>query len=766
MRRSSAFRPVLLCFVVTLLWTGCSRDPNVKKQKYLESGLRYFQQQRYREAIIQFSNAVQVDPSFAQAHYQLGESYLRLQDGYHAGEELSRALELDPTILPAHADLAKLLINSRDPAALKQAKTHLDLLREKQPNSPDTYESWSVYYAAQDKLAEAVKEMQQGIAADPSRGESYLDMALLQMRANEPDQAEANFKKAAEIAPNAMNMQLALGDFYQSRNRFSEAELQFRKAISTDLHDPAPRAALVRLLISEGKRGEVETFLKQTKTDLPDNSEAYRMLGDFYFATGDIDRATAEYGSLYSDHPHDGQVKKNYIQLLILKGNVDEAAKLNDQILKANPRDVEALVYRGQIQLRKGDTGAAIGSLQDAIRNDPNNAVAHYQLGIAFDQQHDDNRADSEWHEAVRLQPNMHDAQRALGVLEMQRGDTEGLLQTAEQLIHAQPPLADGFLWRAMVEMNRQKFADAESDLRKATELAPQSAAPYVQMGAVRLLQKQFSEAEKFYQQALDRDPASSQALSGLMTTYIADKQPDKAIAAANEQIAKSPNNSNFYDLLGTGLFDTRKDLQGAEAALRKAIELDKYNSDALIKLAQVQVAEKKPSDALATYLQSIKDNPHEVRFYVLAGELYESQNQWDQARAMYQQALSIQPNNPSASNNLAYLMLQQGGNVDVALAMAQTARRGMPDSPHAADTLGWAYYKKGVYRSAIDLFQESLRLREKQGGADDAEVHYHLGLAYQKANQPALARQQLERTLRIDPSYSDAKKALSDLHG
>ncbi len=768
MRRSSAFGSVLLgCLVtLTLLWTGCSRDPNVKKQKYLESGLRYFQQQRYPEAAIQFRNAAQVDDHFAQAHYQLGETLLKLQDWNDAGLELSRAVELDPNIFPAQADLAKLLINSRDPAALKLAKTHLDLLREKQPDSVDTHESWSVYYAAQDKLAEAMQEMQQGIAADPSRSESYLNMALLQARANLPDQAEDNFKKAAEIAPTAMNVQLALGDFYRSHNRFPEAEVQFRKAISTDPQDPAPRAALVRLMMSEGKRGDVETFLKQTKADLPNNPEAYRMLGDFYFATGDLERATAEYGSLFNDHPRDSQVKKNYIQLLILKGSVDEAAKLNDQILKANPHDVEALVYRGQIQLRRGDTGAAVSSLQDAIKSDPNNAVAHYQLGIAYYQQHEDDRAESAWKDAIRLQPNMPDAQRALGALQIRRGDTEALLQTAEQLIHAQPPSADGFLWRAMVERNRQKFADAESDLRKAMELAPTSAAPYVQMGAVRLLQKQFGEAEKFYQQALDMDPASSEALSGLMTTYIADKQPDKAIAVANEQIAKSPKNSNFYDLLGTGLFDTRKDLKGAEAALRKAVELDRNNTDALIKLAQVQVAEKNPSDALATYLQGIKDNPHEARLYILAGELYESENQSDQARAVYQQALSIQPDNPSASNNLAYLMLQEGGNLDVALAMAQTARRGMPDSPHAADTLGWAYYKKGVYRSAIDMFKEALRLREKQGGADDAEVHYHLGLAYQKANQPALARQQLERTLRINPSYSDAKKALSDLHG
>ena len=74
--------------------------------------------------------------------------------------------------------------------------------------------------------------------------------------------------------------------------------------------------------------------------------------------------------------------------------------------------------------------------------------------------------------------------------------------------------------------------------------------------------------------------------------------------------------------------------------------------------------------------------------------------------------------------------------------------------------------YQKGVYRSAIDMFQESLRLNEKNGGADDPTVHYHLGLAYQKANQPVQARQQLERALKISPNNSDAKKALSELRG
>jgi tetratricopeptide (TPR) repeat protein len=766
MNRCVAVRLLLVGFFIAALLTGCTRDPNVRKQKFLESGNRYRDQGKFREAAIQYLNAVQLDPRFTEAHYQLGETCLKLKNDNCAAEHLSRTVDLDPDNYPAQVDLANLLIRYRE---VKEAQPHLDILRERQPNSPDTHEAWANFYAAQDDLAAALKEMQKGIAADPNRSESYLNMAMLQDRAKLPDQAEINFKKAAELGPRVMNAQIALGAFYMSRNRMPEAEQQFKHAIDVDPKDPAPRADYVRLLMAEGKKPEAEAFLKQTKSALPDNSEGYRMLGDFYFANGDLDQATAEYAALYHDHPRDIQVKKNYVQLLILKKRLDEATKLNNEFLKSDPRDADALVYRGQIQLDQGDAAGAVDSLQRALKNDSNNAVAHYHLGRAFGMQRNDAQAESEFREAVRLRPDLTDAQRDLATLEMRRGDVDALAQTAQQIIYGAPNSPDGYLLRALAEMNRQKFSDAEQDMQKAAELAPSSPAPYVQMGNLHQLQKQYAEAIKFYQQALDKDPSSTDGLQGLMRAYIAQKQPEQAIAAARMQIAKTPNSSGFYDLLGTALFESKKDFAGADAALRKAVELDKNNSDALLKLAQVQVAEGSVSQALATDLQSIKDHPREIPFYILAGSMYESQSNWDQAKALYQQALNIQPNNPLASNNLAYLMLQHGGNVDVALAMAQTARRGMPDSPAAADTLGWAYFQKGVYQSAIDMFQESLRLGEKNGAIDDPDVHYHLGLAYQKANQPRLAREQLERALKISPNFSeasDARKALAELHG
>jgi len=461
------------------------------------------------------------------------------------------------------------------------------------------------------------------------------------------------------------------------------------------------------------------------------------------------------------------QVKKNYIQLLILKRRLDEARQLNDEILKGNVNDTEALVYRGQIQIREGHAHDAIETLQNAVQNDPDNGIAHYHLGLAFDLLGNLERAENELRNAVRLRPDLTEAQRALAAVALRKNDMAALEQTASQIINHQPASPDGYALRAVAFINRKEFDKAEQDVRRAIEVAPQSAIGYVQMGNLKLVQKLYSEAEKSYQQGLDRDPNSSDALSGLMNTALAQKQTDKAVAQARAAIAKAPTSSAFYDLLGTVLFNNKKDMNGAEEAFRKSAELDKNNSDALLKLGQVQVAKGSVDDGIATYRRSLQDNPREASFYILMGELYESKQDWEKAKESYQKALEIQPDNPLASNNLAYVMLQSGGNVDVALSLAQTARRRMPDSPNAADTLGWVYYQKGAYKSAIDLFQEALKLGEKNKSPEDATIHYHLGMAYERTDQPALARQHLERVLKINPNYSnagDVKKRLSQL--
>src|SRR5438105_4640343 len=378
MRHSSIFRAVVGLALALSLLVGCSRDPNVRKQKYLESGQRFFDKGKYREAAIQFGNAVQVDPRFVDAHYQLARTYLKLQDWIRAYQELARTLEMQPENYPARLDMANLLIAFGKAGSLSEAKEHVDFLLAKRPNDPEAHIALANWNAAQGDLEPALQEMRKAVELGPDRSESYLDLALLQFRANQPDLAEANFKQAVSHDPKSVNAQMALGGFYQARGRLPEAEQQFQHAMDLDRKDPNPRVAMARLYLAQGKKTEAENFLRQVKHDIPDNSVGYRMLGDFYFASGELDKAVAEYGSLYREHARDLQVKKNYVQLLILKNRLPEARKVDDEVLKTNPSDTEALIFKGEIQLRDGKAQDAEDSLQAALKNDPENAVAHY----------------------------------------------------------------------------------------------------------------------------------------------------------------------------------------------------------------------------------------------------------------------------------------------------------------------------------------------------------------------------------------------------
>ena len=136
MRQSSIFRLVLAVGLIATVFVGCSRDPNVRKQKYYESGQRYFDKGQYREAAIQYKNAIQIDSTYGNAHYQLALALLKLQQWSTAYQELGRTIELQPDNYQARIDLANLLIAGRD---FKQAQAQTDLLLQQQPNNQQVH---------------------------------------------------------------------------------------------------------------------------------------------------------------------------------------------------------------------------------------------------------------------------------------------------------------------------------------------------------------------------------------------------------------------------------------------------------------------------------------------------------------------------------------------------------------------------------------------------------------------------------------------------
>ena len=146
----------------------------------------------------------------------------------------------------------------------------------------------------------------------------------------------------------------------------------------------------------------------------------------------------------------------------------------------------------------------------------------------------------------------------------------------------------------------------------------------------------------------------------------------------------------------------------------------------------------------------------------MLTGVMYSQQKNYTAARDAYEKLLAINPNFGSALNNLAYLYSEIFGELDKAYKAAQRARALMPNEPIPADTLGWILYKKRQYPWALYLLQESAGRLPTQ-----ADVQFHLGMAYYMMGEEEPARLALQHALQLRndfPGSDEAKQHLAVL--
>jgi len=123
---------------------------------------------------------------------------MRLDQFQTAYQELSKTIEIQPDQYAAHLDMANLLILSR---RLPEAREHLDLLVQKQPNNPEVYLARASYDAAANNTAAALADMQKALQLDPARSDSYLSLAMLQMQGSSGTRPRPASRKPSTSIP-------------------------------------------------------------------------------------------------------------------------------------------------------------------------------------------------------------------------------------------------------------------------------------------------------------------------------------------------------------------------------------------------------------------------------------------------------------------------------------------------------------------------------------------------------------------------------------
>jgi tetratricopeptide (TPR) repeat protein len=760
-----------------LALVSCSRDPNVAKRRYLESGNKYFDKGKFKEARIMYLNAKAKDQRWGPAYYKLGLTALKLGSLTEAVNAFRRAVELLPATEADHWDAAVKL--SEIYLAVAHEKTYLDevegycnALLKRDPNSYDGHR-----LTGDLDFARATEQFK---VANKDEARASLDKAV------------AEYRKAEAIKPGQVGVVMQLARVLATENQFPEAEKLYRGVVEKDKTLQLAYTELYRLLMFQGKAADAEQVVKlgaqnnpkqfayltllamhyymqkrredmvgilnQIKSRAKEFPQAYLTVGDFYLRMGEGDSAVREYREgMAKDVPKKATYEKRIIEVLMRQSKRTEAADLNSQILKDDPNDNDARGLAASFMLEKGEVTKALSELQAVVTHSPDNPIAQYNLGRAHAARGEWEQARQRFQKAIDLRPEYILARLSLAQLQVTQGDFDAALKSAQAVLAIDPNSNVARLIASAALMGQKKFGDSRQLLDSMLKANPSSPEVLFQLGVVNLAENKYKEAEDSFRRAYELNPANSRGLMGVVETEMAQNHPDQAMQLLQTESAKAPNRMDFVLALGntavrSGKFDLAVSyFEKVAAAMQKG---SKVQGDLYLRIGETYRRKGDFTSAIVALQKARAILPDNGVVLSTLALVLDSAGRWSEARQVYEVILKLDPNNGVVLNNLAYLLTEHGGDLDDALTKAQRAKQLLPNLTEVSDTLGWIYLKKNLTDAAIDIFKDLVNKVPTQ-----AVFRLHLGMAYSQKGDKTRALKELQDALKYNPTKGDRDK-------
>ena len=788
--------PILLSLLLSALLslTGCKSREKAKAE-HVSRGEAFLKAEKYQEASIEFRNAIQIDDKLAAAHWGLARAYEGLQRSQEMYDELHTTVGLDPNNLEARIKLGNydMQIANRFPEALAEAEKLAKEILQKDQNHVEGHILLGSVLFAQNQKDQAFAELNHAIELDPKRVESRLVLARFYFASNDKTKAEETYKNAIALNSSSALAHTEYGKFLIQADRRPEAEAELLKGVEVEPANRASRLVLASFYLVTKQLDKAEEAYKALADLDKDKPEGRAVLADFYSAVNRQDEAIRIYQDILAKSPDFGQARYRLSEIMLNNGDPKGATAQIDELLKKDQHDRQALLLRARVHAQSGQTNdlkAAIEDLKEVLKQEPNSraglyfmAQTNFSLGLV-------DQARSFAGELERAYPDYLPAKLMQVQISLATGDPKTAQQLSTDLIDrlskaapdrdTSPQIlasmtAKAYIARGSAAVRMGNTQAARQDFLAAKDISPRDTDAYVSLAVVSLIEHKPDEATGFYENALAVDPLNFNALSGLVDLYTAQKQPDKAHARLDQVLSSNANNASLH-FLKARVYGFQQNAQGSEAELRKTLELDPNYIAAYSALGALFVNTKQSDRALAEYQKIVSLRPDNAMAYTVIGMLEDARKNYDAAADNYRKALQQDQNAAIAANNLAWLYAAHGiGNLDEAQRLAQGLVQKNPNVAGFADTLGWVYYKKGLYAAAADQLQKAVSLDEaaamKNNVPASASYHYHLGMALAAKGDKPAAKREIEQALSMSEKpnmqfeeANEARKALSTL--
>lgn len=706
---------------------------------------------RRREEITScLTQCIESDPSWEEPVLLLGRMFEELeQDG--RAEELYRGWLQDHTGNPTVTNRLLALLQRQ-----KRAAEMATVLKE----LPDDDRSRILQerYGASIQVSmgdydKAIAGLEEKIRKDPGDLPAYVLLAALyQTHRQDADGALKLLDQALRVNPDFFDAFSAKVAILYSLGREDEAvrlttdEIGRRK----DFQVYKLRADLYTIL---GKPDLAEQDLIQLAALKESKGRGHVLLGSFYEANGRQDQAIAVWEQGLAIHPENRELADKLVQALVSRPDresQDKGRQMLDRMLPQRTRDSGLLMADARYWLTKGGEAGlakARSSLEEAVRANPRNIAAQVMLiNVAMRQAAQYQQVDQTRELIARALAANRDSSELLMLLaefEADRGNLAAAEEAAISAIEADPQSVDALNLATKLALRARQTDKAarhnDQALRMRAENEP-----------ARLLHARILDARGAREEALkylesycqtDRGRNSVGALLTLAEMYQAAGRPEAGAEQIEKAAAIAP---------------------GSPAVL---------NARLLALAAGRRFGEIRP---LAE--ASLSSGPNDVPLLLSGATVLAraGKEYLEEAMALYRKVLDLEPYQPDALNNLAWLMAVEMGRPREALEQyADPGVTRYPNNPHLLDTRGRIHILLNQYELArADL--EKCVLLAGHLPATHCSALLGLGRVYSELDERQMARTSLLKARQIDGNtkvMTDAQRAdldrlLSSLEG
>jgi tetratricopeptide (TPR) repeat protein len=736
-----------MCVVLSV--TGCKRDPDARAAEYIQKGKAALAAKDYSRAILQFKNAVRVRPKNAEAYYQLGLAFLANGDLGSGAMAIKKATELDPKHAGAQVKMAEMLAMTRNQDMIADAQKKLQSVVDASPENVEARYWLALTTWMSGKPKDAETQLSVLLSQFPKELNPARTLALIKLNKQDFAGAEATLAKAIESAPNSVDAVLALGTLHVLMQKPREVEADIERVLKMDPKDGEALLALVRLQIYAGQQAAAENTLARLSA-MPEKD--YKPLHALYlFSRGKRDAAVAELEKISKAAPEDREARQRLIEAYLSLNRVPDAQRVIDKAIAANPDDAEAKLVRSRIYLSQGRYKDAEKDVADSLHFKPDSAQAHYTMARVHQALGRTQSRRMELSEALRFDSRFLPARLELATVYLSSRNARSGRELLEAAPAQQRELLPVITLRNWTLLAVEDYPEARKGINQGLGIQ-RTDDLLVQDAVIRIHTGDVAGGRKSAEEALALAPGNVAALNTVVRSWVVQGKIADGIQRARLHAEKYPKLSGIQFALGKWLLQNGQPAE-ARKSLAAGWQADPNNWECGLQLGLLDMKENRNDSARQIFERAAVIPAARPQAEIGLGMLDEKAGNTAGAVVHYRKVIELEPNNPIALNNLAYRLASDNGQIDEALKYAQQAMETAPEHPAIESTIGWLYYKKGMFDNAVG-YLESANKRQPS-----ASHKYLLAMAYLKVGKRELGQRMYEDARHLDATRPEAQE-------